>query len=136
MMTPARRKREMDKADEEQRRIDEEKYVGFSVACNNDDGHGCQSLAEWYALLRGDYGKAADIYKANCAERRYANSCFNLGILYGETETVTGGVAEWCLTVQHGVCAANACFPAIQALDVALKRTRCVRWSCSKMGAL
>lgn len=83
MMTPARRKREMTKADEEQRRIDEEKYVGFSVACNNDDAHGCHSLAEWFAILRSDFGKAATIYKANCAERRYANSCFNLGVMYG-----------------------------------------------------
>ncbi|CAE7945712.1 hypothetical protein FNF29_08375 [Cafeteria roenbergensis] len=83
MMTPARRKRDLAKSDAEQRRIDEEKYVGFSVACNNDEANACHSLGEWYAVLRANFSKAAELYRPNCLERGYANSCFNLGLLFG-----------------------------------------------------
>lgn len=85
MMTPARRKRDLAKSDAEQRRIDEEKYVGFSVACNNDEANACHSLGEWYAVLRANFAKAAELYRPNCLERGYANSCFNLGLLFGES---------------------------------------------------
>ena len=83
MMTPARRKREEAKAAEAQRQIDEDKYVGFSVACNNDEPDACHSLAEWFSVLRGDYAKSAGLYSTNCWERGFANSCYNLGILWG-----------------------------------------------------
>jgi len=74
----------MAKKNDDQLRVDEEKYVGFSVACNNDEANACHSLGEWYAVLRGNFSKAGELFLPNCTDRKYGNSCFSMGLLYGE----------------------------------------------------
>lgn len=50
--------------------------------CNQNNASACYSLGEWYQLIVKDTKKAAALYDSNCTDRKHANSCFNLGLLY------------------------------------------------------
>ena len=83
-MTPARRERERLKADALQRRLNEEKYTEFRVACDEGDPTACNSLGEWWSALRGDYNKSLAVFRANCDMHKHANSCFNAALQLSE----------------------------------------------------
>jgi hypothetical protein len=79
-MTPARRERERLKADALQRKLNEEKYTEFRIACDEGDATACNSLGEWWSALRGDYTKSLAVFRANCDLNKHANSCFNAAL--------------------------------------------------------
>eukprot|EP00500_Bicosoecida_sp_ms1_P001059 CAMPEP_0203810076 /NCGR_PEP_ID=MMETSP0115-20131106/2713_1 /ASSEMBLY_ACC=CAM_ASM_000227 /TAXON_ID=33651 /ORGANISM="Bicosoecid sp, Strain ms1" /LENGTH=242 /DNA_ID=CAMNT_0050718853 /DNA_START=54 /DNA_END=778 /DNA_ORIENTATION=+ len=82
MTTPSRAARERRKAAELEEQIKGEKFVEFRLACDDGDATGCHSLGEWWALVKEDFGKAADLYRTNCLERRHGPSCYNMGRLH------------------------------------------------------
>ena len=79
-MTPARAERERLRAGALQRKLNEEKFTEFRLACGEGDGTACNSLGEWWATMRGDYARSMAIFADNCAANGHANSCFNAGL--------------------------------------------------------
>jgi TPR repeat protein len=68
----------------------EAKYTAFKLGCDAGDVAACNSLGEWWALMRQDYNKAAELYTHACVQARHPQSCLNLGLLLA---TGRGGVA-------------------------------------------
>lgn len=60
----------------------EDKKIEFEIGCDQGSAAACFSLGEWHQLVNKDALKAGQIYDENCFERKSANSCFNLAMLY------------------------------------------------------
>lgn len=58
----------------------ETKMVAFEIDCNDGKGEpiACHHAAEYFALVKEEYNKAAKIYQMNCYNKNYGPSCFNL----------------------------------------------------------
>jgi TPR repeat protein len=87
--TPARRMRELDTAEskrEEGRRANEAKYTEFKLGCDEGQVSACNSLGEWWAIMRQDFEAAARLYTPACLESRHPQACLNLGQILGEGE--------------------------------------------------
>ena len=85
-MTPARRDRESQKANDERERgkkQNEDKFTGFTMGCNdgNGDPAACNSLGEWYLLMRSDVISASRAFAPACFEKLHPQSCLNIGRL-------------------------------------------------------
>jgi TPR repeat protein len=85
-MTPARRDRESQKATDERERgkkQNEDKFTGFTMGCNdgNGDPAACNSLGEWYLLMRSDVISASRAFAPACFEKMHPQSCLNIGRL-------------------------------------------------------
>eukprot|EP01138_Halocafeteria_seosinensis_P010179 gb/GECG01010396.1/.p1 GENE.gb/GECG01010396.1/~~gb/GECG01010396.1/.p1 ORF type:complete len:243 (+),score=37.06 gb/GECG01010396.1/:1-729(+) len=108
-MTPARRMRDMRKQQEEMQKYYDDKYDEFYMACENDrDSTGCHSLGEWWAVVKQDYEKAANIYFPNCHERDHASSCLNLGLLKATGRGVQRNMNEAVELFKKGCSLGNA----------------------------
>jgi hypothetical protein len=84
--TPARRLREMEEAEakrEAGRRGNEDKYTEFKLGCDGGQVSACNSLGEWWALMRQDFHAAARLYAPACLAHRYPQACLNLGLILG-----------------------------------------------------
>lgn len=80
--TPARTARELEKQERARdagRQQNEIKYSEFKINCDEGDPGSCNSLGEWWALMRQDFRQALDLYTTTCLERRYPQACLNLG---------------------------------------------------------
>jgi cytochrome c oxidase assembly factor 7 len=55
--------------------------AGFEVDCADGKGEAsaCHYVAEFYAAVKEEYGRAAGMYAKNCKEKKYGPSCFSLG---------------------------------------------------------
>jgi hypothetical protein len=89
-MTPARRDREAQKANDERergRKLNEDKLTGFTLGC--DDGNGdpaaCNSLGEWFLLMRSDVISASRAFAPACFEKLHPQACLNIGRLLNST---------------------------------------------------
>ena len=83
-MTPARAERERQRAGALQRKLNEEKFTEFRLACGEGDSTACNSLGEWWSTMRGDYTRSMAIFADNCTATGHANSCFNAGLQMSE----------------------------------------------------
>jgi len=92
--TPARKRRDAMKRDELQTKIEEDKLLEFTMACEDGDPDGCFSLAEWHAIVDKNHEKAASMYMENCLTRAHGASCHHMGLLHG-------GLVNWR---RHGPC--------------------------------
>ena len=82
--TPARLARENERrnaANEQSRKENEAKYTAFQMQCDAGSVESCNSLGEWFVLMRGDYKAAAKFYTPACLEKRHPQACLNLGNL-------------------------------------------------------
>jgi len=75
----------------------EAKYTEFASLCEEGNVSACNSLGEWYAMMRSDFGRAAGLYTTACLRDGYPNACYNLGIALGEA----GQYAEALDHLQH-----------------------------------
>lgn len=85
--TPARLARETERrnaANELSRRENEAKYVVFEAQCEGGSVESCNSLGEWFVLMRNDHRAAAKIYTPACLDKRHPQACLNLGNLLRE----------------------------------------------------
>lgn len=85
--TPARRMRDAEEADakrEAGRKQNEDKYTEFEMGCDAGQVSACNSLGEWWALMRQDFHSAASLYTPACIEHKYPQACLNLGMILGE----------------------------------------------------
>lgn len=73
-----------------QMKLNERKFLEFSMGCDAGDVTACHSLGEWYSVMRSDYAKSIEIYRPNCETHKHAASCLNLGILLGTFAGATG----------------------------------------------
>lgn len=60
----------------------------------------CHQLGEFYQAVERDNEKAKAIFKANCEDRDYAQSCFSLGIIH---LTNKGTLVTLCTKVQFSL---------------------------------
>jgi TPR repeat protein len=86
-MTPARRDRESQKANDERERgkkLNEDKFTGFNIGCNEGTGDpaACNSLGEWYLLMRSDVISASRAFSTACFEKSHPQSCLNVARLF------------------------------------------------------
>lgn len=102
--TPSRAARDRAKAAALEEQIKGEKFVEFRLACDDSDATGCHSLGEWWAVIKEDFEKAADIYRVNCLERKHGPSCYNLGRFHGEFRDGTHDAAHATTSDADIVC--------------------------------
>ena len=82
--TPARLARENERrnsANEKSREENELKRTAFQMQCDAGSTESCNSLGEWFVLMRSDYKRAAKIYTPLCLEKQHPQACLNLGNL-------------------------------------------------------
>lgn len=87
-VTPARAAREQERRQaqmDEARQINENKFTEFRLNCDSGSVGACTSLGEWFELMRNDFASAAELYRPACFEKRYAQACYNLGNILGES---------------------------------------------------
>lgn len=80
--TPARHARELEqeqKARDTARKANEDKYTEFYMGCEAGSASACTSLGEWWAIMRNDFTKAAELYTTACIKDRFPQACLNLG---------------------------------------------------------
>jgi cytochrome c oxidase assembly factor 7 len=60
--------------------------AGFEVDCADGKGEAsaCHYVAEFYAAVKEEYGRAGAMYAKNCKEKKYGPSCFSLGRFHCE----------------------------------------------------
>ena len=106
MQTPARRERERLKGDAQMRRVNEVRYTEFRMACDAGEATACNSLGEWWSVMRGQYDKAATVFARACIDMGQPQSCMNLGILYasgrGLRKSAPKAVAFWDRACEAG----------------------------------
>ena len=66
------------------RAANESKYTEFKMGCDEGNAAVCTALGEWWAMMRGDFVKAVDLYGPACATGRVPQACLNLGQLMAE----------------------------------------------------
>lgn len=62
----------------------EAKYTEFRMGCDAGSADACNSLGEWYALMRQDFRKAVELYTPACLDSKHPQACLNLGLVLGE----------------------------------------------------
>ena len=57
------------------------KMAGFEIDCNDGKGEAaaCHHAGEFYATVKQEHKRAAEIYEVNCNTKNYGPSCLNLG---------------------------------------------------------
>src|SRR5690348_17016451 len=82
---PRRRKHATSHPQEEEYHL---KFVGFEIDCNEGKGSAaaCHHTGEYWASVKNDYSRAADIYRKNCTLNKYMPSCFVLGRMHCKFE--------------------------------------------------
>ena len=86
-VTPSRYMREQSAEDvsrDSGRAANESKYTEFKMGCDEGNAAVCTALGEWWAMMRGDFVKAVDLYGPACATGRVPQACLNLGQLMAE----------------------------------------------------
>jgi hypothetical protein len=86
-LTPARSAREAERQDRARdvgRAANEVKYSEFRINCDGGDPGACNSLGEWWAMMRHDFQAALGLYRGACLERQYPQACLNMGTLLCE----------------------------------------------------
>jgi hypothetical protein len=68
-------------------KIDDEyikRMVAFESDCNDSKGEpiACHHVGEFFSVVKEDHVRAAKVYEANCINKNYSPSCFNLGRLF------------------------------------------------------
>ena len=105
----------MERADtlrEEGRSENEAKYTEFRLGCDGGNAAACNSLGEWFALMRQDFATAVGYYRSACFERRYPQACLNYGLVVangrgGVPISIPAAVDAFRLACDGGV--ADAC---------------------------
>jgi TPR repeat protein len=86
--TPARAARDASLDDvtrDAGRAANEAKYTEFRMACDEGHAASCVALGEWWAMMRGDFARAADLYGPAClAQPPEPTACLQLGVLLAE----------------------------------------------------
>lgn len=80
--TPARHLREQARVELEKEKgfkDNESKFTEFDMGCSAGQISACNSLGEWYSLMRQDFRNASELYMNACFEHRYPQACLNLG---------------------------------------------------------
>lgn len=88
--TPGRLARENDRRNalnERSRQENETKHDVFLGQCEAGSVESCNSLGEWFVLMRSDYRAAAKLYTPACLEKRHPQACLNLGNLLRALES-------------------------------------------------
>ena len=87
-LTPARASREQileTAARDAGRAANESKFTEFDLACTAGHVPSCVALGEWWAMMRGDFKRAADLYGSACmGAQPDAQGCLQLGALLAE----------------------------------------------------
>jgi TPR repeat protein len=86
-VTPARRLRDLERSEalrDAGRQENELKFTEFRLGCEAGSVEACNSLGEWYALMRQDFHAAMEYYTPGCFSKKYAQSCLNYGLIAGE----------------------------------------------------
>lgn len=100
--TPARRQRDLERSEvvrNEGRVSNEVKFTEFRMGCDAGDVAACNSLGEWYAMMRHDFATAVGFYKPGCFTNRYAQSCLNFGLITGRCRCRTEDLASVLVSV-------------------------------------
>jgi TPR repeat protein len=109
--TPARHEREAAKVDKEKdvgRLQNEAKFTEFDMACSGGQVSACNSLGEWYALMRSDFARSAELYASACVEGGHAQACLNLGkLLVAGREGVPADAPRALDSFRRGCVAGN-----------------------------
>lgn len=82
--TPARHLREQARVELEKEKgfkDNESKFTEFDMGCSAGQVSACNSLGEWYSLMRQDFRKASEMYTNACFEHKYPQACLNLGTM-------------------------------------------------------
>lgn len=86
-VTPGRYMREQSAEDASRdagRLANESKYTEFKMGCDEGNQFVCTALGEWWAMMRGDFVSAVNLYGPACVAGRVPQACLNLGQLMTE----------------------------------------------------
>ena len=85
-VSPSRAARELvaeNEAMDAGRAANESKFTEFRMACDTGHPPSCAALGDWWAMMRGDFAQAAELYTPACLEHKWPQACLNLGQMLG-----------------------------------------------------